>query len=74
MTNIHTGYQLHDNPFHNFVHGINGTDLIILVMHTSYLLGNVIKTKQLFTPLRIFSIVFSALCHDVGHTGLNNAF
>ena len=26
---IHNGYQIHNNPFHNFSHGVNGTYLAI---------------------------------------------
>lgn len=43
-------------------------------MHTCYLLANTPKCKQLFTPFKIFTIVFSGLCHDVGHTGFTNIF
>lgn len=43
-------------------------------MHTCYLLANSTKTKQLFSPFKIFTIVFSGLCHDVGHTGFTNLF
>lgn len=43
-------------------------------MHTCYLLANSAKNKQLLSPFKIFTIVFSGLCHDVGHTGFTNLF
>lgn len=43
-------------------------------MHTCYLLATVPKSKVTLTSMQIFSIVFSGLCHDVGHTGFTNAF
>lgn len=30
--------------------------------------------QQLLTPFRIFTVIFSGLCHDVGHTGFTNLF
>lgn len=67
LTDLHNGYQIHNNPFHNFTHGVN-------VMHTCYLLCNTSRTKHLLTPFKMFTIVFSGLCHDVGHTGFTNLF
>jgi cAMP-specific phosphodiesterase 4 len=43
-------------------------------MHTCYLLAHSPKMQQLLTPFRIFTVVFSGLCHDVGHTGFTNLF
>jgi HD superfamily phosphohydrolase len=43
-------------------------------MHTCYLLCNSTRNKQLLNSSKIFAIVFSGLCHDVGHTGFNNLF
>lgn len=43
-------------------------------MHTCYLLSSTTKAKQMLTPFKMFTIVFSGLCHDVGHTGFTNLF
>lgn len=43
-------------------------------MHTCYLLANTPKTRQVLTPFKMFTIIFSGLCHDVGHTGFSNLF
>lgn len=43
-------------------------------MHTCYLLTNTPKAKDILTPFKIFTIIFSGLCHDVGHTGFTNLF
>ena len=45
-----------------------------IVMHSCYVLGNLQKNKNVFTPMQRFALVFSGLCHDVGHTGFTNAF
>lgn len=29
LTDLHNGYQMHNNPFHNFTHGVNGNLTII---------------------------------------------
>lgn len=43
-------------------------------MHTCYLLSNTVRAKEMLTPFKVFTIVFSGLCHDVGHTGFTNLF
>lgn len=43
-------------------------------MHTCYLLSNTVRAKEVLTPFKVFTIVFSGLCHDVGHTGFTNLF
>lgn len=43
-------------------------------MHSCYILGNLQKNKTVLTPIQMFALVFSGLCHDVGHTGFTNAF
>ena len=45
-----------------------------LVMHMCYLMANFQKNKEVFSAFNIFTITFSGLCHDVGHTGFTNAF
>lgn len=43
-------------------------------MHTCYLLSSTPKVKQILNPFKMFTVVFSGLCHDVGHTGFTNLF
>jgi cAMP-specific phosphodiesterase 4 len=43
-------------------------------MHTCYLLSNSSKVRHILSPFKIFCLVFSGLCHDVGHTGFTNLF
>ena len=43
-------------------------------MHTAYLLSGLAECKKILASKDIFSIVFSGLCHDVGHTGFTNLF
>jgi class 3 adenylate cyclase len=77
VTGIATMYQV--NPFHNFEHASHVT------MSVTKLLSRVVKTDDAavggngFTDaiasdaLTQFAVVFSALIHDVDHTGLPNA-
>lgn len=43
-------------------------------MHTCYLLSQTTKVRQSLSSFKIFTIVLSGLCHDVGHTGFTNLF
>jgi hypothetical protein len=43
-------------------------------MHYCYLLSKLSKTASLLSDLDAFTLVFSGLCHDVGHRGFNNNF
>lgn len=48
--------------------------LLILVMHSCYLLSKIPANFNILTVKDIFVNVFSGLCHDVGHTGFTNAY
>lgn len=67
-------YGKHGNPFHNFTHGVNGTSGSIAVMHMCYLLGRLEKYSEYLSDVNLFALVFSGLCHDVGHPGRTNQF
>ena len=43
-------------------------------MHTCYLISSLQENQKIFTNHEFFAIVFSGLCHDVGHTGFTNSF
>jgi len=43
-------------------------------MHTAFLMTNISKINDYLSDFTKFALVLSALCHDVGHTGFNNAF
>lgn len=55
-----------DNSFHNFKHVYN-------VLHTAF---HILKNgaDKFLLPLDILAIFVSAICHDLGHPGNNNAF
>ena len=43
-------------------------------MHYAYLLTRLPKITNVLSDLEIFTLVWSGLCHDVGHRGYNNSF
>ncbi|CAG9334096.1 unnamed protein product [Blepharisma stoltei] len=57
----------HENPFHNFYHGFT-------VMHSTYYIMATTKVSKIFTDHEIYALIIASLCHDIGHTGHNNAF
>ena len=56
-------------PYHNAAHAA-------CVTHSLHqLVTQSVDLAQLFcSPLDIFTAVFAAMVHDLGHTGHNNAF
>ena len=64
---LQTEYDKRNNPFHNFNHGIT-------VAHGAYFLLKNSTISEMLPALEKFAFLFSALCHDVDHTGRNNAF
>jgi hypothetical protein len=58
-----------DNPFHNFKHASN-----VCMSANKYVqrIADDTMTKQTTEPLTLFAILFSALIHDVGHSGVTN--
>lgn len=65
LKRLESEYNVHQNPFHNFVHGLN-------VMYSSHLLAE--SFAKHLDSQSMFAVILSALCHDVGHTGRTNAF
>lgn len=62
---VHKGYQ--PNPYHNFFHAVD-------VLHTVYRYFDLMAAEHLFLMVEQFAILVSALCHDLGHIGLNNPY
>lgn len=56
-----------DNPYHNNIHA---TD----VTQTTFALLRMGGDKYSSTPMEIFSLILAAVCHDMGHSGRNNAY
>eukprot|EP00484_Ammonia_sp_Unknown_P028737 CAMPEP_0197045700 /NCGR_PEP_ID=MMETSP1384-20130603/21506_1 /TAXON_ID=29189 /ORGANISM="Ammonia sp." /LENGTH=865 /DNA_ID=CAMNT_0042477355 /DNA_START=40 /DNA_END=2637 /DNA_ORIENTATION=+ len=57
----------YDNPYHNFLHAFS-------VMHVCYLLMKHTAFSQHFNQLDVLTILISAVCHDLEHPGLTNAY
>lgn len=43
-------------------------------MQTCNLIINMAKNQDILSDTSKFTLIISALCHDVGHTGYSNAF
>ena len=55
------------NPYHNSIHAAD-------VLQTTHIYLTTNDVHSNFSDLEIFSLLFSALVHDVGHVGVNNQF
>ncbi|RKP11726.1 hypothetical protein BJ684DRAFT_6724, partial [Piptocephalis cylindrospora] len=60
-----SGYP--DNPYHNFVHALDVT----VILHR---LLRELGAGVYLTPLDVAVTVLAAVCHDVGHPGVNNLY
>eukprot|EP00003_Mantamonas_plastica_P031920 TRINITY_DN847_c0_g1_i1.p1 TRINITY_DN847_c0_g1~~TRINITY_DN847_c0_g1_i1.p1 ORF type:complete len:449 (-),score=139.16 TRINITY_DN847_c0_g1_i1:177-1523(-) len=60
-------HNYNQNPYHNFRHAFD-------VAQTVYTIVSSTELITILTPLEVFGIFVSALCHDLDHPGLNNAF
>lgn len=54
-------------PFHNFQHAFCVTQMTYALIHR-------LELTERLTPLHHLSLIFSALCHDLDHPGLNNSY
>jgi len=60
-----------DNPYHNNIHAAD----VLQSTHAFLVMGSADKRKRLLPSLlQLFSILVSAVIHDVGHPGYNNTF
>jgi len=65
LTSVGDGYKR--NPYHNSVHGAD------VANGCGYILENN-NFKDHYNELEISCVIISALVHDLGHPGVNNAF
>eukprot|EP01018_Ginkgo_biloba_P017769 Gb_02192 [translate_table: standard] len=54
-------------PYHNFRHACD-------VLHATYLILTLVEAGKLLNDLEMLALALAALCHDVDHPGLTNAF
>jgi len=54
-------------PYHSWFHAID-------VTHCVYRLQHICATEAYLSGIERYSLLVSAVCHDVGHPGLNNTF
>ena len=59
--------QYHDQPFHSFWHAVD-------VAQSCFVLLTAFHAQRLLSPAEQFALLISALCHDVAHPALNNAY
>eukprot|EP00045_Choanoeca_perplexa_P014439 m.169951 g.169951 ORF g.169951 m.169951 type:complete len:676 (+) comp16676_c0_seq8:206-2233(+) len=63
-------YAVHDrhkdNPYHNFARAV-------MTLHTAYMYVCIVAL-EFCTDLELLALFISALCHDLDHQGVNNAF
>ena len=65
MVEIRKHYN--DVPYHNWLHALDVTQYVFSVIKSANL-------KNYLTNLEIFGLLFSSLCHDTDHNGMNNNF
>ena len=58
---------INTNTYHNFKHGCD-------VGHTVYRILMIPSLNLAFSHLEVFSLLVGAICHDVGHLGVNNVY
>lgn len=56
------------NPYHNFKHGVSVAHICFLAAYHTRLTASVLQ------PIELLALLLSALCHDVDHPGVNNAY
>ncbi|XP_063678943.1 dual specificity calcium/calmodulin-dependent 3',5'-cyclic nucleotide phosphodiesterase 1A-like isoform X5 [Bolinopsis microptera] len=64
---VENGYNLHGNPYHNAIHGAD-------VLITTHNLISSTGFASWMTDIEILALLFSAMIHDVEHTGTTNNF
>jgi HD superfamily phosphodiesterase len=54
-------------PYHNFTHAFN-------IVHMTYIILSQTKLRTIIEDIDVLSAMVGALCHDIGHPGLNNMY
>ena len=71
LITISNNYQNTKALYHSSLHGVD-------VCYSTYIILTLLKNENNIIPsiseLDIVSLIISALCHDIGHPGLNNNF
>jgi hypothetical protein len=57
----------YDNPYHNYRHAVD-------VAQTLYVFLWQMGAEHYLSPINRFSVLLAALCHDLSHPGLDNAY
>ena len=63
---VEQGYTL-TNPYHNWFHAVD-------VAHATWRLANLCNVVDYFNFHETFAVLVAALCHDLGHPGVNSRF
>jgi len=70
------GYHNKENPFHNYQHAYHCVVSANKFIESMLLTVNPDKPRNVFglgsDPLTLMALIFAALIHDVGHTGVGN--
>jgi len=61
------GGYLKTNPYHNWYHAVD-------VAHCIYRLLNLCVAEHYLSSEERFGLLVSAICHDIGHPGVNNIY
>lgn len=67
LTSVEHGYN-RSNFYHNSIHAADVT------ASTLFLIQKGLSRCRNLVDLDVFALVVAAICHDIGHPGLNNAF
>jgi hypothetical protein len=63
----HVNRMYHANPYHNFKHCIDVTQAVYQLIAATH-------TRMQWTVEEKFALLVGAICHDLDHPGVNNAF
>lgn len=66
MDAVEAGH-IRSNPYHNWFHAVD-------VSHTVWRLSRLCKLSSIVGSHEYLALIVSAVCHDLGHMGLNNAY
>lgn len=66
VVSIQNSYN-EEPPYHNWVHAVDVAQAVYTIIRST-------RAREILSALDVFSLLVSALCHDVGHPGLNNTF